>query len=220
MGIEHHLLGLPWVGAQEQHPAVTEPDMRHLHRDGHPVDQHDLVAPVELVRLARREAQRHERCRRRRGLPAPPLSRVAPHRVVAPFIAEPAQVLKNPQQRHSLASLARCIHRQQLVQILQPPPELRLGLHAALVFERRLTRAQDLAHRIPGDVQLPRDLPDRPAAHKVLAANPRDRVHALHPPATRPETRTGSLCETRRGGSILDADPAAHRVNIPRRSTP
>jgi hypothetical protein len=32
---------------------MAEPDVRHLHGDGHAVQQHDLVAPVELVGLAR-----------------------------------------------------------------------------------------------------------------------------------------------------------------------
>ena len=60
VGVEHHLLRLARIGPHEQHPAVAEPDMRDLHRHRRAVDQHDLVAPVELVGLARREAQRHE----------------------------------------------------------------------------------------------------------------------------------------------------------------
>jgi len=63
MGVEHHLLGLARIGAHEQHAAVAQPDMRHLDGDRHPVDQHDLVRPVELVGLSRREAQRHKRFR-------------------------------------------------------------------------------------------------------------------------------------------------------------
>ena len=65
VGVEHHLLRLARIGPHEQHPAVAEPDMRHLHRHRHAVDQDDLVAPVELVGLARREAQRHVGFRRR-----------------------------------------------------------------------------------------------------------------------------------------------------------
>jgi hypothetical protein len=33
--------------------------MRHFDGDRHPVDQHDLVRPIELVRLAGRKAQRY-----------------------------------------------------------------------------------------------------------------------------------------------------------------
>ena len=74
MGVEHHLLRLARIGAHERHPAVAEPHMGDLHRHRDAVDQHDLVAPVELVRLARREAQRNESRRRRRALPAPPVA--------------------------------------------------------------------------------------------------------------------------------------------------
>jgi hypothetical protein len=31
---------------------VAQPHLRHLHRGGHAVQQHDLLRPVELVRLA------------------------------------------------------------------------------------------------------------------------------------------------------------------------
>jgi hypothetical protein len=57
VGVEHHLLGLARIGPHERHPAVAQADMGDLHRRGHAVD-HDLMAPVELVGLARIEAQR------------------------------------------------------------------------------------------------------------------------------------------------------------------
>jgi hypothetical protein len=41
--VEHHLLGLARVGPHEQHPAVAQPDVRHLHSDRRAVDQHDFV---------------------------------------------------------------------------------------------------------------------------------------------------------------------------------
>jgi hypothetical protein len=63
VGVEHHLLALARIGPHEQHPRVTEPNVRDLHGRGDAVDQDDLVAPVELVGLARIEAQRHERRR-------------------------------------------------------------------------------------------------------------------------------------------------------------
>jgi len=31
VGVEHHLLRLPWIGPREQHTAETEPDMGGLH---------------------------------------------------------------------------------------------------------------------------------------------------------------------------------------------
>jgi hypothetical protein len=88
--VEYHLLGLTRIGAHEQHAAVAQPDMRDLDGDRHPVDQHDLVRPVELVGLARRKAQRHIGFRHRgAALSTPPL-RVASNRVVAALITEGA----------------------------------------------------------------------------------------------------------------------------------
>ena len=74
--VEHHLLRLARIGAHEHHPAVAEPDMRDLHGRRHAVQHDDLVAPVELVGLARREGQRHEGARRRARI-APSLQRRA-----------------------------------------------------------------------------------------------------------------------------------------------
>jgi len=51
------------------------------HRIMNAMEHHDLVAPVELVRLAGRKAQRHEGRSRRRVLPPPPPRRIPPHRV-------------------------------------------------------------------------------------------------------------------------------------------
>jgi transposase-like protein len=75
MGVEHHLLRLARIGPDERHAAVAEPQVRHLHRGGDAGDQHHLVAPVELIRLARIEDQRHERRSK------------APNRVVATLVA-------------------------------------------------------------------------------------------------------------------------------------
>jgi hypothetical protein len=61
--IKHHLLRLARIGAHEQHAAVAEPDMGDLHSDRHAVQHDDLVAPVELEGLPRREGQRHVRTR-------------------------------------------------------------------------------------------------------------------------------------------------------------
>ena len=92
--VEHHLLRLARIGAHEQHPAVTEPNMGDLHDHRHAAQQDDLVAPVELEGLSRREAQRDvgRGCR----LPAllTPLSGVATHRIVAAVVAAPAQFLE------------------------------------------------------------------------------------------------------------------------------
>jgi hypothetical protein len=125
MGIEHHLLRLARIGPHERQPAVTEPDMRHLDRDRHAVDQHDLVAPVELVGFARRKAQRHISWRRRRTACCPPPSCVAPHRVIAALITEPAQLLEHPDQGQPLARRLLLVRQQQPVKLILPRADSR-----------------------------------------------------------------------------------------------
>jgi hypothetical protein len=110
--VEHHFLRLARIGAHEQHPAVAEADVRHLHRHGRAVEHDDLVAPIKLVRFARREAQRHIGFRRRcSALPAPGPG-VAPNRVVAPLIAKPAQLLEHADQRQPFPRRFQLIRQQ------------------------------------------------------------------------------------------------------------
>src|SRR5271156_759449 len=72
MRIEHHLLALTRIGTHVKHPAVAKPHMRDLHRRRPPAEDHDLVAPIELIGLTWSEAQRHiGRRRRNRALPKP-----------------------------------------------------------------------------------------------------------------------------------------------------
>ena len=112
VGVEHHLLRLAGIGAHEQHPAVTEPNVRHLHHHRHTVDPDDLVTPVELVGFARRKAQRHIRFRRRCPvLPAPALG-VAPDRIVASLITKPAQLLEHTDQRQPFPRRLQLIRQQ------------------------------------------------------------------------------------------------------------
>jgi hypothetical protein len=39
---------------------VAQPDVRHLHRHRRAVDQHDFMAPVELISLTGGETERYE----------------------------------------------------------------------------------------------------------------------------------------------------------------
>jgi hypothetical protein len=110
--VEHHLLGLARIGPHEQHPAVAQPDMRDLYGERRAVDQHDLVRPVELVGLTRRKAQRHIGFRHRRSALGTPPRRVTPDRVIAARVAQPAQLLEDPDQRQPLARRLCLITRQ------------------------------------------------------------------------------------------------------------
>ncbi len=103
VGVEHHLLRLARIGPHIEHPAMAKPHVRDLHRHRHAGQHHDLVAPVELISLARREAQRHISRRRHRRPLALPAPRIAAHRVVAALIAQRPQLLEHPDQRQPLA---------------------------------------------------------------------------------------------------------------------
>ena len=135
MGVEDHLLRLARVSAHEQHARVAEPDVGDLHDHRHPVDQHDLVAPVELVGLARREGQRDKGVGRRLRLPTTPATAVAAHRVVPALVAERAQGLEHPDQGQPLTRRLRLVGSQQPIQLRLPAPQLRQRLDLARVGE-------------------------------------------------------------------------------------
>src|SRR5688572_20634499 len=78
------------------------------------------------------------------------------------------------------------------IQIALPTPERRQRLDLAPIGELHRTRAQHLAHRVARDVQLPDELLDRLAPHEEFAPDPRNCVHALHPPTVCFKTRAGS----------------------------
>lgn len=99
MGVEYHLLRLSRIGSDKEHPAMTEPDMRHLHKGCHSANDHNLVIPIELVRLAGGKTQRHKGLRRDGAALLGPGLRIAPHRIVAAVIALATQLLEHPNQR-------------------------------------------------------------------------------------------------------------------------
>ena len=59
MRIEDHLLDLPWISPHKWHPAVAQANMCGLHGRRDTVDQNNLMAPIELIGLARIKAQRN-----------------------------------------------------------------------------------------------------------------------------------------------------------------
>ena len=181
MGVEHHLLRLARIRPHEQHPAVAQPDMRHFHRHRRAVDQHDLVAPVELVSLAGRKAQRHIGSRRCRGAIALPPERIPPNRIVAARITTPSQILENPEQRQPFAARLRLIARQQRIEIILPRSNPRQRLVPASVAEFRLRRTHNLPHDLPRNPQVPADLLDLLALRKIRPPNSRNRLHHQHP---------------------------------------
>src|SRR5271166_1034594 len=183
-----------------------------------PVHHNDLVAPVELIGLARRERQRHIGVRRLARVLLAPGPGVTANRVVTPLVAERPQLLENPDQSQPLSRRRLDVRSQQPIELLFPSPQLRARLHLALVGKRGLVRPQDLANRIAGQSQIASDLFDRFALNKVLAPYPSDRLHNQHPPP--PASRqSGQPNKPIIGGSILDADPPPQGVTFLRRIT-
>jgi hypothetical protein len=136
--VEHHLLRLARIRAHEHHPAVAQPRVRDLHGHRHAVQQDDLVTPVELVGFARRKRQRHEgRCSLARVL-ALPTPRIATNRIVAARIAQPMQILEQPDQRQTFPRRLRRILSQHPIQVGLPTPQFGLRLNVTFVGERRL----------------------------------------------------------------------------------
>jgi hypothetical protein len=94
VGVKHHLLRLARTGAHKHHTAVAEADMGDLHGRRHSAHHHDLVAPIELVGLARCKNERHVGLRQHGAALLPPSDCVAPNRGVAPAVTEAAQLLE------------------------------------------------------------------------------------------------------------------------------
>ena len=160
MGLEDHLLRLAGISSHERHPAVAEADVGDLHRRGHPVDQDDLVAPVELVGFAGLETQR-DICRRRRlALRPRPDGRIPAHGVIATVVAKGPEILEdaNAVRRSRFGFRA---FRQHPVEFSAPGAELRLRLDAALVGELRRAGSHHFPTGLSRDTQLPADLLDR-----------------------------------------------------------
>jgi len=67
MGVKHQLLRLPKIDPHERHPAVRKLHVRRLDHQRQPLERDRLMAPVELIGLARRKAHRHISARRRPG---------------------------------------------------------------------------------------------------------------------------------------------------------
>ena len=174
---EHHLLRLARIGPHEHHAAVAEPDMGDLHGHRHAPDQDDLVAPVELVGLARREEQRHIGIRRRRSLRLRPVPRVSTDGVIAALIAEAAKLFVDPDERQLLARRLATIAIQKPVELILPRTDLRHRLPLALVGEGRLIRPENLPNRVPRHVQLAADTLERPSLHMECAPNSGNRIH-------------------------------------------
>ena len=168
-------------------PVVAEPHVRGLHTGRRTRKTRVLVAPVELVGLARVEAQRHVGLRRRQQAPpAPPGSRVAANRVVAALVTLGRKVLVDPQQRQPIPARRPLVGLQTALQLVHPRPKLRQRLDRALIGVRGRIAPNHLADRVLRNPQITGELLDRNALHKMIPTDPRNRLHNQHLPPPRP----------------------------------
>src|SRR6056297_2325323 len=205
VGVKHHLLSLPRVSPHEDHPAVAEADMGHLDRGRHPVDDRDLMAPVELEGFARVEAQGHVGISRRLGCRLRPRGRITPDRVVAAFVSLSPEVLEDADAGQPLALWTVGILGEHSVKLFAPGAELRLRLNAALIGELSSTGSDYLPDGLARHAQVPADPLDRPAFLKIPTPDLRNRLHNQHP-KSRSRIASEASWTTKSGGSLLDAD--------------
>ena len=140
------LLALSHIGPGEHHPAVAKPNMSNLHRDRYAVDQHDLMAPVELISLARRLIERHIGICGDRSTGRRPGLGIASDSIVTAVISKGANFLVNPDQRQPFPRGLALIGEQEPINMFNPGTDLRLRLMFAFIGEVGLARPQYLAH--------------------------------------------------------------------------
>ena len=143
-------------------------DMRDLHRYRRAVDQHNLMAPVELIGFAGGETQRNERTNRSCRPIALPDTAIAPHSIVTALVTEIAQGLEDPDQRQPFAARFGLIRCQQLIQRILPGTDPRQRLLAAFVTELRRLRSQNLPDNLPRNPQLAANRLDRLPLNRIL----------------------------------------------------
>jgi len=192
VSVGHHLVRLTGIGAYEHHRAVAEPNMLDLHGHRHAAQQDDLVALVKLIGFSRSKGEGDVSYGRRLPMLPEPWSGISTHAVAAAVIASTAQILEDPDQRQLLASRLDRVPGKQPLELFRPSAELRSGLDLTLIPKGGLARPQNLADRVPGDMQVPREPLDRLALEEMLPPNPANRLHRQHAPAARSSMQAGS----------------------------
>ena len=147
VAVEHQFLSLAEVRAHERHPAVRQLHVRRLDGQWQALERDRFVAPVELVRLAGGETQRHE-CLHRNPCPfvAPRFGETV-HTVMGTVVAAAAQLLEQPLRRSPLPTRQSGFFLQDLGQNLDPFAQFWRRLDAALIPELSRLAADHLAHR-------------------------------------------------------------------------
>jgi len=219
VGVEDHLLGLARIGPQERHPAMAKPHVCDLGHRRHPVNDDAFVAPVELIGLARRKAERHIGFRLTCGVPALPGPTISANRVIAALVALQPKFLEQPLISQTLAPTLAGVLRQHRVETYGEGAKLRQRLIAALIPPFRLPAPHDVAHRVPRQAKLTRDPLDPVPLHQMRMPYPTDRIHRHHPRSAPARITSSRKLGPRRVGSNLHADHPATGVKIACRFT-
>ncbi len=77
---------------------MAKPDMGDLHRDRHARDQHNLMAPVELISLARRIVERDIGLGGRSAALLRPGPGKAANRIIATLVTQTPKLFEDPDQ--------------------------------------------------------------------------------------------------------------------------
>jgi len=156
----------------------------------HPAEHHNLVRPVELISLARREPQR-DKNRPELRLPAAPLADVTLHAVIGAGVTLGAQQLEQAPRRQPLTRRPPAVRLQHRVEPFDKRPEPRLRLDLALIAKLGRRAPDRLANRLPRDPQLAHDLADRLLVHQKRPPDPANRFHRHHPRPRSPKHNQG-----------------------------
>jgi hypothetical protein len=169
--VANQFLGLAEIGAHERHAAVRQLHMRGLDHQRQPGQRDRLMAPVELICLAWREAQRNISLDRNPRLLSPPSLGKPMHAIVRTVIAAPAQLFEQALRRAAFPPRQLGFLFQNLGQNADPLAKLRRRLHVAFILELRRLATDHLAHRRTRYRQPPHDLFDRSMLLKIRSSD-------------------------------------------------
>ena len=179
--VEQHLVALRRIGHQPERARRAQLQVRKLDPTVDAADDQTFFAPVELERVAKLEAQRHEGARGADlALLVSPGADVVGQPRVAALVAQGLQLHMQRACRAPLIPRAVPIGLQRLVQRLDERRQLRRHLPTPVPRLGTLRRLQPLLDRVARQTRQPRDLADRLPLPEVHRANLAHHGHGDH----------------------------------------
>src|SRR3546814_204688 len=152
MSSEQHHLSRTRIGPDVRRERCAETSVRNLYPHRLAGDLYILVAPVELISLARMEGHRDEgRSTFARILPArhTPARRIAAHRIIGPLEPLAHQQVVDTRHPQPIAAAATLVLLKKHIEPVLIGADPRQRLDFALIVERRLRRPDRLADYLP-----------------------------------------------------------------------